>query len=225
MATQTQVITENAHLAGARGALSKEACMALYEEWAASYNNDLADASQDYVAPLLTAQTALQLIKNVSGPVSILDAGCGTGLVGQALSTLSKGKGDLTIDGADLSPSMLKVAKDTKVYQELTKVDLTLPVNKAGDSYDVVTCCGTFTRGHVGPDPALREFIRLVKPGGVIVATVLHEIWQEWGFKTEAEKIEKEGLARIVSTEVLDYRRGAGDKATFLVLRKAPSLA
>ncbi|RDW93623.1 class I SAM-dependent DNA methyltransferase [Aspergillus mulundensis] len=223
MATQTQVITENAHLASARGAVSKEACMALYDEWAASYNKDVSDASQNYVAPLLTAQTALQLIKNVRGPVSVLDAGCGTGLVGQALVTLSKGKASLTIDGADLSPSMLKIAKDTGVYRNLTKVDLTQPIDKPDNSYDVVTCCGTFTHGHVGPDPALREFIRLVKPGGVIVATVLHEIWQTWGFKAETEKIEKDGLARIVSTEVLDYRRGAGDKATFLVLRKAPS--
>ncbi|KAL4982007.1 S-adenosyl-L-methionine-dependent methyltransferase [Aspergillus falconensis] len=219
MSTQTQVITENAHLASARGAVNKEACMALYDHWASSYNKDLADASQNYVAPILTAQTAVQMINNAKAPVNVLDAGCGTGLVGQALSNLKDGA--ITVDGADLSLPMLKVAEETGVYRTLTQVDLTQPIDKSDGSYDVVTCCGTFTRGHVGPDPALREFVRLVKPGGFVVATVLHEIWLEWGFGTETEKLEKEGLASVVSTEVMDYRRGAGDKATFLVLKKA----
>ncbi|KAL6234015.1 hypothetical protein BDW75DRAFT_213433 [Aspergillus navahoensis] len=219
MATQTQVITENAHLASARGAVSKEACMALYDHWASSYNKDLADASQNYVAPILTAETAVQMIQNVKSPVTVLDAGCGTGLVGQALANLQGGA--ITVDGADLSLPMLKIAQETGVYRTLSQVDLTQPIDKPDGSYNVVTCCGTFTRGHVGPDPALREFVRLVKPGGVVVATVLHEIWLEWGFKAEAEKLEEEGLASVVSTEVMDYRRGAGDKATFLVLQRA----
>ncbi|KAL4993506.1 S-adenosyl-L-methionine-dependent methyltransferase [Aspergillus recurvatus] len=219
MTTQTQVITENAHLASARGAVSKEACMALYDHWASSYNTDLADASQNYVAPILTAQTAVQMINNAKAPVTVLDAGCGTGLVGQALSNLRGGA--LNVDGADLSLPMLKIAEETGVYRTLTQIDLTQPIDKPDGSYDLVTCCGTFTQGHVGPDPALREFVRLVRPGGFVVATVLHEIWLEWGFKSEAERLEKEGLASVVSTEVMDYRRGAGDKATFLVLKKA----
>lgn len=218
MSTKTQVVTENAHLASARGAVSKEACMALYDHWASSYNKDLADASQNYVAPILTAQTAVQMISSARAPVTVLDAGCGTGLVGQALASLKRGA--ITIDGADLSPPMLKIAEETGVYRTLTQVDLTQPIGAPDGTYDVVTCCGTFTQGHVGPDPALREFVRLVKPGGFVVATVLHEIWLEWGFKTEAERLEKEGLVRVVSTEVMDYRRGAGDKATFLVLKK-----
>ncbi|KAL4865536.1 hypothetical protein BDV12DRAFT_174504 [Aspergillus spectabilis] len=211
----TQTITENAYLAGARGALSKEACMKLYDDWAASYNTDLADESQNYTAPILTAHTALQAISNPKA--TVLDAGCGTGLVGEALA---KGSSGLIIDGADLSPPMLKIAKDTGVYRNLMQVDLTQPLEQPDESYDLITCCGTFTQGHVGPDPALREFVRLVKAGGIIVATVLQEIWLSGGYKAEVEKLEAEGLARVVSTEVKDYRKGAGDKATFLVLRK-----
>ncbi|KAL4781369.1 S-adenosyl-L-methionine-dependent methyltransferase [Aspergillus varians] len=213
----TQVITENSHLAGARNALSKEACMKLYDEWAASYNTDLADASQNYVAPILTAQAAIQINNNAKA--TVLDAGCGTGLVGEALS---KG-GAMIIDGADLSPSMLKIAKDTGVYRNLMLVDLTQPIDRPNETYDIITCCGTFTRGHVGPDPALREFVRLVKQGGIVVATVLQEIWLSGGYKAEVEKLEAEGLAKVVSADVKDYRKGAGDKATFLVLQKARS--
>lgn len=210
----TQVITENSHLAGARNALSKEACMKLYDEWAASYNNDLADASQNYVAPILTAQAAMKINNNVKA--TVLDAGCGTGLVGEALA---KG-GAMVIDGADLSPPMLDIAKDTGVYRDLLLADLTQPIERPDESYDIITCCGTFTRGHVGPDPALREFVRLIKPGGIIVATILNEIWLSGGYKAEVGKLEAEGLARVVSAEVKDYRKGAGDKATFLVLQK-----
>ncbi|KAJ0419363.1 S-adenosyl-L-methionine-dependent methyltransferase [Aspergillus carlsbadensis] len=213
----TQVITENARLAGARNALSKEACMALYDEWASSYNTDLADASQNYVAPILTAQAALQV--NSNAKPTVLDAGCGTGLVGQALA-----KGGATlIDGADLSPPMLNIARETGVYRDLILADLTQPISRPDESYDIVTCCGTFTRGHVGPDPALREFLRVLRPGGIIVATVLYEIWLSGGYKAEVEKIEAEGLARVVSTDVKDYRKGAGDTATFVVLQKARS--
>ncbi|KAL2866192.1 class I SAM-dependent DNA methyltransferase [Aspergillus lucknowensis] len=216
----TQVISENRHLAGARNAQSKEACMKLYDEWAASYNTDLADASQNYMAPILTAQTAIQATISNEKPPTILDAGCGTGLVGEALA---KAGFAMAIDGADLSPPMLKIAEDTGVYRNLMLADLTQPLSAPDETYDIITCCGTFTRGHVGPDPALREFVRLLKKGGVIVATVLQEIWVTGGYKAEVEKLAAEGLASVVSAEVKDYRKGAGDKATFLVLRKTSS--
>ncbi|KAF9891390.1 hypothetical protein FE257_004246 [Aspergillus nanangensis] len=211
----TQVISENFHLAGARNALSKESCMKLYDEWASSYNNDLADASQNYIAPILTAQAAVAASTHTKA--TVLDAGCGTGLVGEALAKSNS----MTIDGADLSPAMLKIAQDTGVYRSLMLCDLTQPIAKDDETYDIITCCGTFTRGHVGPDPALREFVRLTKNGGIIVATILEEIWVSGGYKAEVEKIQAEGLAKVVSTDLKDYRKGAGDKATFLVLEKS----
>ncbi|KAE8383164.1 S-adenosyl-L-methionine-dependent methyltransferase [Aspergillus bertholletiae] len=213
----TQVITENTYLAGARNSLKKEDCMELYEKWAASYNEDLADASQNYIAPLLVAQAALASSKDADA--FVLDAGCGTGLVAEALA---KGS-NMTIDGMDLSPAMLKVAEQTGVYQNLFKVDLTQPIDQPDQKYDIVTCCGTFTRGHVGPDPALREFIRLLKPNGIVVATVLEEIWVSGGYKAEADKLEAAGLAKVISRDLIDYRKGAGDKATLLLLQRTGS--
>ncbi|KAH8705104.1 S-adenosyl-L-methionine-dependent methyltransferase [Talaromyces proteolyticus] len=212
-----QIPAQNSHLTRARASQNGKDCMALYHEWAATYNDDLADASQDYVAPVLTAQAALQWTKNVRG--AILDAGCGTGLVGEALAQ----GGAVTIDGVDLSPAMLKVAEQTGVYRNLDLVDLTKPINKPDDTYDIVTCAGTFTQGHVGPDPALREFVRLTKPNGLIVATILHEIWKPGGYKAEVEKLEAEGLIKVLSIDLRDYRRGPGDKATLIVLEKTES--
>ncbi|KAJ0412980.1 S-adenosyl-L-methionine-dependent methyltransferase [Aspergillus carlsbadensis] len=229
MTIQTQPVPETSRLECARSAASKEACMALYDEWATSYNKDVSDASQNYVAPRLVADIAVRFLEHESRTVlSIFDAGCGTGLVGQALADLSKapsrgGLPGIKIDGADLSASMLKLARATGIYRNLSTVDLTMPIALPDNSYDIVTCCETFTHGHVGPDPALRELVRIVKPGGLVAATVVHGIWQEWGFAAEAASIEKDDLASVVSAQVEDYRRGAGDEAVFLALRKGSS--
>ncbi|KAK0370297.1 Methyltransferase domain-containing protein [Colletotrichum limetticola] len=61
----------------------------LYDDWAENYNRDLLGADQDYVAPVLASE---QVVKYV-GPSAIatskiLDAGCGTGLVGVNLAKL-----------------------------------------------------------------------------------------------------------------------------------------
>lgn len=198
----------------ARASNDSQHCMALYDKWAATYNNDLAPDSQDYAAPLLTAQTALQFGANRKG--AILDAGCGTGLVGEALAL----GGATVIDGLDLSPAMLQVAARTGVYRQLEVGDLTKPLAKPSDAYDVVTCAGTFTHGHVGPAPALRELVRLARRGGLVVATVIEDLWQAGGFEAEVAALAADGLVRVRSLDLKDYVKGRGDKARFVVLEK-----
>lgn len=198
----------------ARAAHDGQHCMSLYDKWAATYNSDLAPDSGNYVAPLLTAQTALQFGSNGKGV--ILDAGCGTGLVGEAL-TLG---GATVIDGLDLSPAMLKVAEKTGVYRHLDVGDMTKPLAKPSDVYDVITCAGTFTHGHVGPNPALRELVRLTKRGGIVVMTVIEDLWNSGGFEAEVGKLVAEKLVKVVSLELKDYVKGRGDKAQFVVLEK-----
>lgn len=205
---------ENTLLAQARSCLSREDCLTLYAHWATTYNEDLADASQNYVAPIIVAETALKSSNYTKG--TILDAGCGTGLVGEALAR----GGATTIDGLDLSPAMLKVAESTGVYRNLMLGDLTQKIEKPDEAYDMVTCVGTFTQGHVGPDPALREFVRVTKKDGLIVATILDEIWLSGGYKAEVEKLEAEGLVDVISVELKDYIIARRDRASVIVLRK-----
>lgn len=208
----TQVLPQDSLIARTRNSKSSADCLNLYDEWAATYNADLA-AHHNYIAPIVVAQAAL---KSSSGPTApILDAGCGTGLVGEALA---KG-GAVVVDGADFSPPMLEIAKKTGAYQNLATVDLNKPVEYPDNHYEIVTCCGTFTHGHVGPSPALREFVRILKKSGLVIATIHDEIWEPWGFSKEVEKLEKEGLAKVVSVEVEDYRKGH-DKARLLILEK-----
>lgn len=209
----TQIPAGN--IAQARACLNVQECMTIYDKWAATYNDEVGDEAQSYVAPVIAAQVALKSSKNPANSV-ILDAGCGTGLVEQALAMASP----TAIDGLDLSPAMLTVANQTGAYRSLAQADLTRRLEKADETYDIVTCVGTFTLGHVGPDPALREFVRVTKRNGVVVVTILEEIWESGGFRAEVERLKAEDLVTVVSEELIDYVKGHGDKAVLVVLEK-----
>ncbi|MDL5154329.1 class I SAM-dependent DNA methyltransferase [Actinomycetospora termitidis] len=190
-----------------------DAARELYDEWAASYDDELSGDTQGYVAPVLAAQTVARA-GGVEG--EILDAGCGTGLVGVELAAL----GATTIDGVDLSPGMLDKAKATGAYRRLAPADLSRALPAPADSYDVVVCVGTLTHGHVGPG-AFGEFVRLTRPGGTIVATVLDDIWDSGGYRAEVDRLAQMAMVEIVSTDLVDYRRGADVSARMVVLRVA----
>ncbi|KAI1419154.1 S-adenosyl-L-methionine-dependent methyltransferase [Xylaria sp. FL1777] len=182
--------TEDSFVARARACRSHEDIQALYAEWANTYNSDLKTSAHDYVAPSIVAETAFKL--SVQTNRTILDAGCGTGLVGVALAK----RGATTIDGLDLSPHMLEVAEKSGVYQSVFLGDLTKEIAKPS-----------------------QELVRVLKDDGHIVITVLEEIWLSGGFKAEVGKLEAEGVVNVLSTELRHYLKGK-DKAYVLVLQK-----
>ncbi|OBS23743.1 hypothetical protein FPOA_04291 [Fusarium poae] len=173
----------------------------VYDEWAKTYNEEITGKGQDYVGPAIAA-------------AHILDAGCGTGLVGIFLARLGAKK----LDGVDLSPGMLEEARTTGAYRNLDVTDLSRPLSAKNDSYDVVTCVGTLTQSHVGPE-AISEFVRVVRPGGYIVATVIREIWQTGGYENHVKALAEQNKVKVLSAEIQDYRRGAGAQAYYLVLQ------
>lgn len=61
--------------------------------------------------------------------------------------------------------------------------------------------------------------MRIVKKGGVVVATVLDDIWVSGGYEAEVERLKNEGLVGFVSADKADYRRATGVQARVLVLR------
>ena len=76
----------------------------VYSEWAASYDSDLV-GEMEYRAPAAAADL---LHASLAGKtVRILDAGCGTGLVGEALT----GLGYQNLTGADYWTDMLEHAR------------------------------------------------------------------------------------------------------------------
>ncbi|KAF4554083.1 Hypothetical protein D9617_5g069590 [Elsinoe fawcettii] len=187
---------------------------ALYDEWANTFDASVLDPSQEYVAPALAVSALLKAHGVPTGPV--LDAGCGTGLVGVALAQA----GVKIVDGLDYSNGMLGKPRERGVYRGLEQADLTKGIEKGEGVYDALVCVGTLTKGHVGPVPALREFVRVVKKGGVVVATVLEAIWEEGGYRAEVERLEREEGVEVVGTDSMDYRKAQELKGRMVVLRK-----
>ena len=152
-----------------------------YEEWASTYDKDL--AVWGYQAPLETAS----LLKSLIPPSStILDAGCGTGLVGAAIRHVGL-TGD--IDGIDLSPSSLEKARRRGIYRNLHPVDFqNLPLALDDNVYDALACVGVLT---YVPDSEsiLREFARIVRPKGVIIVTQRNDLFEERAFDQTMKKL------------------------------------
>ncbi|KAM0699271.1 hypothetical protein Q7P36_001318 [Cladosporium allicinum] len=212
---------DNPFLARSYGKLDIKEMTQLYDDWAKTYDNDVING-EEYKAPPLIAETIRQHLAPsdregdlISPSVKILDAGCGTGLVGIYLAKL----GAKQVDGIDLSPGMLDIARNTGAYNKLEPADLTHPIDALTGAYDVTTCVGTFTAGHVGPQ-CFDELVRVTKTNGLIVATVLDEIWKPLGFDKKIEKLGAEGQVEIIGTELMLYRTKHKAAARNVILRK-----
>ena len=158
-----------------------EEILGYYRNWTENnkYNQDMVD--MNYTAP---KETVSVLVKHAfQKDMKILDAGCGTGLVGIELKKHKYSN----IDGVDFSQNMLDlVPKD--IYKNLNKFDLNKPLKYKNNTYDVVMCVGTFTYGHVKAD-ALDEFIRIIKKKGLICFTINEGIYEEYGFDKKIKEL------------------------------------
>ena len=92
----------------------------------------------------------------------ILDAGAGTGIIGEMLVK----QGYTNIDALDISQNMLNEAKKKNVYKWLICAPLSdVRIGQIQTAeYDVTLCAGTIFYGQVKP-VALDECIRHVRPG------------------------------------------------------------
>ena len=142
----------------------------IYKNWAKKYEDDVINLA-GYVGHLITSELLLSYLSNTQA--KILDAGCGTGLVGEILNN-NEFK---NLIGVDFSQEMLNIAMQKNVYQSLELVDLTKKLDYEDNLFDAVICAGTFTCGHVGPE-ALREMVRITKQGGYICFTVRKQEWE-----------------------------------------------
>ena len=162
-------------LDGAYSLKTPEDNRAYYQRCAATYDQDFA-AGLGYIYPKAVADVFLDLTDLPKGPVC--DIGCGTGLVARHLKAKSP---DIVIDGVDISADMLAVAADKSLYQNLYEVDLTGDITSLPTGYAAIISAGTFTHGHLGPEP-LRHLIRHCQAGGVFCIGVNQQHYQTHDF-------------------------------------------
>lgn len=141
-----------------------------YDRWTPSYEADV--LSWGYEAPQAAAEF---LAERLDPEAQILDAGCGTGLVGRAL----KAKGFHDVVGVDISSDSLDLAAKTTAYRALTEADFSdLPVNLLDDSFGAVVSVGVLSYLS-NLEEVLREFCRVVEPSGIIVVTERTDLFKE----------------------------------------------
>ena len=160
-----------------------EEIMQFYDKWGNKYDQDMVD--WNYIAPKETVNAFKKYAPKKN--IIILDAGCGTGLVGIEL----KKNNYINIDGLDLSKKLLDLVPKG-YYNKLAIADLNKSIKVSDNFYDAVLCVGTFTFGHVRPN-AIDEFIRITKNKGLISFTVNEGIYEKYGFDKKIKELSEKG--------------------------------
>ncbi len=175
-------------------ASSREALVQTYDQWAETYDADMQGIG--YVHPAVIVGLVARYIKKYDA--TILDAGVGTGTIGQLLSILGYSK----LIGIDMSDGMLARAKARGLYSELKNQVLGEALDFAIGSMDCIVSTGTFTTGHA-PASAFDELVRITKTQGVLIFTVGTFVWEEAGFATKIGELVASGVIVEVETTAI----------------------
>jgi predicted TPR repeat methyltransferase len=184
---------------------------AAYADWAESYDADLI-GEMGYQAPVAAADLLHMHLGSQS--IRILDAGCGTGLVGQELSRL----GYRQLVGLDYSADMLEHARLKGVYRQLLQRDLTKPLDIEDNHFDAIICVGTFTLGHVGPN-TLTELVRITQAGGLICFTVRDEAWTQDNYETTINALRDNQALETLEELLTPYIEEEGSSCHICLVR------
>lgn len=158
-----------------------------YDKWATFYDTDLADQGGP-------CEAVLELTKYVTSTAKILDAGCGTGIVGQLLAE----QGYSNLEGLDLSAGMLEQAALKKCYRALHQQVLGETLNFEDTTFDAVIVIGVFVMAHVRSN-AFDELLRITKSEGHIIFTLRPEFYENTDFKSTMERLEQEKRWKLVN--------------------------
>jgi ubiquinone/menaquinone biosynthesis C-methylase UbiE len=169
---------------------------ARYDRWAAEYDADLGEAF-GWIGPAKAAELFARL---VPADARVLDAGAGTGLVGQALAS----HGYKKLIAADISEGMLNEARKKGVYRSFHRVVMGEPIDFRSNSFDAVISIGVLTEGHAPPG-ALDELVRITKPGGHVVFSLRTDLYETGGFRQMQQRLIDAG--RWTLAEVSDRFR------------------
>ena len=127
----------------------------------------------------------------------VLDAGCGTGLVGHQLA--ARGFSDLT--GCDISSAMLARAQEKRIYSGgCHKADIgRMPFADA--SFDALACIAVLTYAE-SIERMFGEFDRVVRPGGTIVFSHRVDLEEDCGFpEALAGRLDSQAWERLIVSQ------------------------
>ena len=116
---------------------SKDYAKRIFNDQASNFENLLV-GKLDYKLPQTVSNLLIEKSQNNSLG-SVLDLGCGTGLLGERVKKFCN-----YLEGVDISKSMLKEALNKKVYNKLVASDITEYLSKVDLDFDYIICLDTF---------------------------------------------------------------------------------
>ena len=173
-----------------------------YDGWAADYDADL--VSWGYKLPAVVAGLFGRHVD--AGEGAVLDAGCGTGMIGETLHLL----GYRGLVGIDLSEGMLAIARAKAVYRDLRRMKLGETLDFSDDHFVAMTAVGVLTVGHARPD-AFDELIRVTRPGAPMIFSIRVDGGAGDDFLARQDALERDGQRRrIEATAAFRSLPGSG---------------
>jgi SAM-dependent methyltransferase len=123
-----------------------------------------------YVATHALVLTLLShFFPNRKQKLNILDAGCGTGLLAKKMAKFGR------VQGIDMSSEALRFAKKRRVDVKKASIEK-IPFKK--NTFDAVVSIDVLTSSSIKDDLVpLREFYRVLKPGGILILRVSAYPW------------------------------------------------
>jgi predicted TPR repeat methyltransferase len=135
----------------------------LFDQFSADYDKRML-VDLRYQAPEILANLFTFVMPGREA-LSILDLGCGTGLAGQVFKPVAA-----RLDGVDLSPKMVAVARARGIYDHLAVADLETALAEPG-AYDLILAADTLV--YLGDLGAVFDAVRTkLSPDGYFLFTV-----------------------------------------------------
>ena len=181
-----------------------------YNSWTPTYDADVAE--EGYCAPKIIAS----IVKHygIAPTAKLLDAGCGTGLLGSHLAKL----GYQSITGFDISANMVSQARARGCYERLlTGLDLNQPLTDLATEFALIASSGVYTLGHVPPN-SLLNLINVCQPGGLILISTRHSYVQSSGFDQFVANLDSDNIIAIENIYTDTYTNE--ENASYWVLRR-----
>jgi predicted TPR repeat methyltransferase len=122
----------------------------------------------EYRAPALVGQALRRVAGEAHGDLEIVDAGCGTGLMGQYLRPYAR-----RLVGVDLSPKMIEKAAKLGVYDETIIAELATLLRSSPEAFDIIASSDTLV--YFGDlREALAAARTALRSGGRLLFTLEH---------------------------------------------------
>lgn len=150
-------------------AMPEDYVTSLFDDYAARFEGELT-GDLSYDAPAQLRDAVEQVCGALRRPLqfaSMLDLGCGTGLAGAAFKTCTT-----VMNGVDLSPRMLALARDKGLYDRLeTQEIMRFLAKDQGEPFDLIVAADVFVY-FADLAGVLAAAARRLAPDGLIAFTV-----------------------------------------------------